>query len=146
MMDQAENLLRGKERHVVTRLEENADGTIDAEIRLKIPRGKSVFEYLVELQDAVKPVTNTFVSTGIMMPPFEDSKDYEKLGGRVIARAHYQRSSRYLLNITGANAIAERAAENRRRKPDWVFMRIHWNKEVKRPEKYQGEKRKRRKR
>ncbi len=119
-----------------SRIHKNKDGTIDGEVRIRPKRGQLVDDIFLDMELASKPVSNTWVSTGIRYKPREDEEFYVKFQGLSQAGTYYQQNTKKNLpaNFTTISVINEHMQARGRRKPEQVYLRLHWNKEDKQPE------------
>ena len=136
-------------RHAV-----NADKTVTYELRFSIPRGMKtphpgskldpVIDLLIDIGNAVKAVPSTWVSIGFRFPADvkllkeeEEEKKYERFQTLCQVGAHFQRFTerKIFTNVVGAQMVFEHMMENRRRRPEQVYVLIHWSREGERPEK-----------
>lgn len=136
-VQRAEKALKELGYQADSRTHENADGTIDAELRVKPKRGQQVNDVFLDMESVSRPVPRTWVSTGVRYEPRESEEFYVRFRGMSQANANYQRSSRLSLNFVTGRQINTAMQRRGRRKAEQVFLRIHWNESNKQPERKQ---------
>lgn len=135
----SERELEGEPIDVSYRIHRNRDGTIDAELKVKPTEDMSVTDVLTEVDEVVKPVPNTFVSTRVRYEPtdwIEASPFDRRFQGMYEIGTNYQRNTRGKLaaNINSGKFMDEKATEAGAGAPEQVALRIHWNPDKERPE------------
>ena len=126
-----------------TYIHKNVDGSVDAELRVKPQRGEQVNQIFIDMEDASKPVPTTWVSTGVRYAPRETEEFYTRFMGMSQANAYYQKNTKLATNFVTGRVINTRLQEKGRRKPETVFLRLHWNPENVKPARSRQEKKKR---
>lgn len=116
------------------RREINADNSVDWELRLAIPKGVNVKEVTTDLGSVLKPELNAWMAIGAR---FKDDKrmtperraEYDRFRAWLQVHAHYQRMTKGKIatNIVAVQKILESMRKNKRRKPEQIFVRVHWN-------------------
>ncbi len=124
----------------------HADGSMDAEIRIAIPRGVDGDEMVLDLAEHIilpKGMWAAFgwiFSKGVMTD--EEIADYERFHRMLQVHSHYRRvgfrkPGRMQATpggIQAARDIYKVLMENKRRKPEQFYIRLHWSPDGKRPE------------
>lgn len=116
----------------------NADGSVDVEIRISVPRGEDGRSMLLDLADKVVVPHGWWIAVGWIFSPSADMTDeeranYERFYKLLQVHTHYQQSDRKSANIVGALKIYDSLEESKRRKPEQFYIRIHWSPEGIRP-------------
>lgn len=116
------------------RREINADMSVDWELRLAIPRGVNVKDLTTDLGSVLKPESNSWIAIGAR---FKDDKrmtperraEYDRFRAWLQVHAHYQRMTKGKIatNIVAVQKILDTMRKNKRRKPEQIFVRVHWN-------------------
>jgi hypothetical protein len=151
----ARDYLIGFGYDAVSHIFRNQDGTIDAEVRIRsIPRGKKIREALLDMEAALPVTMGVWISSGIRYrykprDVTEDKRVYDPSADRVIRGLQqagtYPRkdtpSKRAMLFVT-ARGIEEKLREKdrgkQRRKPEQIWVRLHWNVKDKKPKRGYG--------
>jgi hypothetical protein len=118
---------------------EYVSGSIDGMLTIRaIPRGVSVHKLLVYMESRFGEVPETFISVGLRYsaPEGIKSADY-RYRGLAVAHTNYQRSSlrrKIRENFGIARQVNENLTDKRRKKPEQIFVKVHWNPDNVRPE------------
>ncbi len=123
------------------RREINADMTVDWELRFAIPRGTDLDAFTTDLSNVLKPGDNAWIAVGARfasdknMSP-EKKAEYDRFRSMLQVHAHYQRMTKRKIatNVLGIQSIMESMRKNRRRKPEQIFVRVHWNLKGEKPQ------------
>ena len=130
---------------VLTRIHVNRDKSIDSELTIIVPRGMSPRRMIVALERYTSKIPDTWVSVGVRVPPrpeetvsglFVDLKSHKpkKRGkGAYQAGTYYQHSDSQKYNFATGRKIVSNFANAGRRKPEQVYIRIHWNPDNRKP-------------
>lgn len=158
MFEQAKSRLAEQEYVTDYRITHNKDGTIDAELRVKPLKGQAVRRTMLDMEEAVTPVSEFWMSVGARYDPLP--KDEEKLyvRWRGLSQTHSQyypatKGKKTAREMTGGKkgrerlmqhafvagrVIDERMSERKRRhKASEVILQFHWNKQIKKPARYE---------
>ena len=137
MLNKAKEKLSDK--YVVdARIHRNRDGTLDSELRVLPRRGQQVNDIFIDMEEDVKAIPNTWISTGIRYKPRETEESGVPGDFRGLNRinAYYQRNTprKLATNFVTGREINRRMGEKKFRKAEHVVLRIHWNPKNEKPE------------
>jgi len=113
----------------------NRDKTVDATLRIHLPRGIRATRLFKMLSDEVKPVAGTWISVASRYS-FRDEEDlYRRYKGMPETSVYWQKSTRahVATNFLTARRITEKVEKKRRSKAVTVLVNLHWNPEGKKP-------------
>ncbi len=122
------------------RVHTNRDGSIDAELRIKPGKRQSIPNALIDLEQTVKPIPYTWVSSGLRFDAEGDEglrELYIRHKGLAQAITHYRRNTGFGLAdslLTSRVKIDSAMKKRKRKKASEVIYRLHWNKDLKKPE------------
>jgi hypothetical protein len=113
----------------------NRDKTVDATLRVHLPRGVRATRLFKILSDQVSPVAGAWISVASRYS-FRDEEDlYRRYKGMPETSVYWQKSSRAHVgtNFLTARRITEKVEKKRRSKAVTVLVNLHWNPEGKKP-------------
>ena len=118
----------------------NADNTVDSELLVYIPRGKSVRDLSLEIEDALRPPRGQWFNVGIRVPPnhaIANPEEYERALG-LIQIQMYSRRSRYAGPAWDdwREEMLPQIEKGTKgwRKPEQLFIRLFWSPDDSRPD------------
>lgn len=132
------------------RLHRNKDGSIDAEFRVeKLPRGYTPYQAFVDIADMFpSSLEGVWISNGLLHTDTAKSAEASadrRYRGMLQAGTNYQRMfphtdnqgrkhrSKTAVNFQTAGDITENMKAHHRKKASQVYVRLHWNKDNKKP-------------
>ena len=131
MMNKAKAKLAEQGYVVDARLHRNRDGSLDSELRVMPKRGQQVNDIFIDMEQDVRAVPNTWVSTGIRYMPreTEESGVPGDFNGLSRINSYYQRNTprKLATNFVTGREINRRVGEKKFRKAEHVVMKVHWN-------------------
>lgn len=118
------------------------DGTVDGEIAIEVPRGQSASDLFLDVEAAFKKQSlgkGYWISTGERHVIARDEEVYRKYQGMNEVAVYYQRMTP--TNIAQTLLIARKNVTPKmekkyKRKAHTIFVRIHWNKDDKKPKRF----------
>jgi hypothetical protein len=125
----------------------NRDGSIDAELSVKVPRGKSMREMYDAISKSLpRRSPGLWISAGARFTPSRDEDNYHRFRGLAQVQAYYRKygitkdegagKALVLLAMTATkddSGVALKVQKRHGRKVDTVFVRLHWNSEGRQP-------------
>ena len=120
------------------KLHRNRDGSLDSELRIIPRRGQSVNEIFIDMEQFVKAIPTTWISTGIRYRPRETEESGIPGDYRGLSRinSYYQKNTprKLATNFVTAREINKRVSDKRFRKAENVLVKVHWNPKNNKPE------------
>src|SRR6266849_403947 len=115
----------------------NADGRVDGEILVEVPRGERVESILEGVEEvlAEHKAANAWVTSGFRWEPrpSDDPNLYDRFRGLFQVFSHYYRFARLPESVAVTETIAEGMRARRFNKASQAIVRIHWNQYGMRP-------------
>ena len=111
----------------------NSDGTIDGELRLLgLPRGMSADSILFQIEAAISKTHAMWLSVGIRVPFSKPTDEIDSGGvhyrGALQTQAYPQQMKHRAENFkTARDKVVRNISRKGYRKPDELFIRLHWN-------------------
>lgn len=108
----------------------NSDDSFDAELRVQeLPRGLSVHDLSIYVENLIEPIPDTFNSIGFRTTHTEEfeGKKYDRVRGKVQVGTNFFRSRKKAIAFVTARMIEERFMDKRYHKPTEFYVRIHWS-------------------
>lgn len=113
------------------RVKVNKDASVDGEVRFTIPKGINLRDVLLLAENAMKVPRGQWLSVGFVHDisglSAEVMKRYLRYRGKARTQAYWSRSAKKALHFLTARRIARNIARKRRRKPEQVIIKLHWN-------------------
>jgi hypothetical protein len=112
----------------------NADGSVDGEIRVTVPRGVSPDAMVMKIGALLRGIAGSWITAGARFTPKDDIENYTRYMGLVDVHVHYRRINRKATTfVVLRDEILDGMAAKRWNKPLEVFVRLHWNAKGTRP-------------
>ena len=109
-----------------------SDGSVDGELLAQIPRGVTAKDLLIDIENAlgVTGIGEMWFTVGVRFTIKEDDEVYRRFRGYNDVNTHYQRMQK--ANVVDVfdiarHQIVEGMEDKYGRKPDSIYVRIHWN-------------------
>lgn len=110
----------------------NQDGSVDVELVVEsIPSTLSVNKLLTAIERHLDGIEDAYYQTGVRYKPRDGEPFYTKFGGLSQAESYYHGS--HVDSLATGKKINLNMIEKHRRKPQQVFIRIHWSPDGKHP-------------
>lgn len=145
-LDLASRRLQSRFGHVsIVNVVRNADGSVDGELRLPNRLGKNQHEALLDLNEALTAPKdkNVWLSVGTRFVPDklidqivtnEERDRYDAVFGLINIGAYFQRATRKEFNVRAALDNSDRAAEIFKQNANEIYVRMHYDRSHKQPE------------
>jgi hypothetical protein len=118
----------------------NADDTVDSELLVYIPKGKSVRDLSLDIEEVLRPPRGQWFNVGIRVPPnkaIASPEDYERALGLIQIQMHSRRS-RYAGPAWDdwRQEVLPKIEKGTKgwRKPEQLFVRLYWSPIDERPD------------
>lgn len=138
MLDKAKKKLEEQGYTTDARMHRNRDGSLDSELRVMPRRGQQVNDILIDMEQDVRAIPNTWISTGIRYKPRETEESGVPGDFRGLSRinSYYQRNTprKLATNFVTGREINRRMSEKKFRKAEHVVMKVHWNPKNSKPD------------
>ncbi len=124
----------------------HADGSLDAELRIAIPRGENGSKMVLDLAEHIILPRGMWAAFGWIFAKGvmsdDEIEDYERYHKLLQVHSHYRhvgihkpgRMQATPGGIQAARDIYKSLMKNKRRKPEQFYIRLHWSPDGKKPE------------